>query len=71
MSKIILYSSHCAACMMTENILKSKGVEFELVDDPDVYMPIAEESNVLTMPFASVDGQIMTAQELLALINKK
>ena len=71
MSKIILYSSHCAACMMTENILKSKGIEFKLVDDPDVYMPIAEESNVLTMPFASVDGQIMTAQELLALINKK
>ena len=71
MPKIILYSSHCAACMMTEQVLKNKGIEYTLVDDENVYLPIAEQNNVLAMPFASVDGKIMTSRELLALINKK
>ena len=68
MHEIILYSSHCALCSMVENLLKRYKIPHTIVDDEKQQMPIAEENNIKSMPFASVDGKVMTAQDLMAFI---
>lgn len=59
MEEIILYSSDCPKCIMIEKILNEKKIEFTLVDDEDIYLPLAEQNHIDSMPFVSVNGEIM------------
>lgn len=68
MHDIILFSSHCAQCTMVENLLNKKNLSYSIVDSEEDYMPIAEENNIRSMPFAMVDGKIMKTKDLLAFI---
>lgn len=61
---IKLYSSHCPQCMVVENTMKQKKIEYEVIDDAEKYMPIANENGIMSMPFADVDGKIMNGKEL-------
>ena len=61
---ITLYSSHCPKCLMLESMLKKKNVEFVVVDDEKVYLEIADNNNIMTMPFAQLDGKILNTKEL-------
>lgn len=62
--EFVLYTSHCPVCMMIENILKTKGIEYKVEDKEETYMPIAEENHIRSMPFAKVNGEIMNTQKL-------
>lgn len=65
---IILFSSHCAQCNMVENLLLKKNLSYSVVDNKEDYMALAEKHNIRSMPFASVDGEIMNSKELVAFI---
>lgn len=67
---IKLYSSHCPQCKMVEQMMNKNKIEFEVIDDQDIYMPIAEENNISSMPFADVDGCIMNTNKLKEYIKK-
>lgn len=61
---ITLYSSHCPKCIVLENQMKNKKLDFEVVTDENIYMPIAKEKNIMSMPFAEIDGQIYNTIQL-------
>jgi hypothetical protein len=68
---IKFYSSHCPKCIVLENQMKNKKIDFELVEDENVYMPIAQENNIMSMPFAEIDGQIYNTIQLQKYIMEK
>ena len=61
---IKFYSSHCSKCKMLEGEMKKRNIEFELIDDEDIYMPIAREHCIMSMPFADIDGKIVNTVAL-------
>ena len=67
---IKLYSSHCPQCMIIEQMMNKNKIEFEVIDDEDVYISIAEQNNISSMPFADVDGVVMDIKELRDYIKK-
>lgn len=60
---VTLYTSHCPRCKVFENLLKTKKIEYNTVDDEKIYLPIADEHDIMSMPFASVDGTIMNHKQ--------
>lgn len=68
---IKFYSSHCTKCIVLENQMKNKKIDFEIIEDEDVYMPIAQENNIMSMPFAEIDGQIYNTMQLQKYIMEK
>ena len=71
MESITLFSSHCPKCDMIEKILKEKNIIFELVDDESVYLPLAEENGIDSMPFADINGKILDIKELQEYIKNR
>ena len=71
MEEIILYSSSCPKCVMIEKVLIEKGIEFTLVNDEDIYLPLAEENNIDSMPFASVNNEIMDVNKFQEYIKNR
>ena len=61
---IVLYSSDCPKCKMIERIMKEKGLDFSIVNDDKVYLPLAEENKIVSMPFAKIDGEVVDFREL-------
>lgn len=61
---IEFYSSHCPKCIVLENLMKQKGIEYNCIDEEDIYMKIAKENNIMSMPFAEIDGKIYNTKEL-------
>jgi hypothetical protein len=49
---------------MLKKLMDDKGVEYNIIDDESVFMPIADKNNILSMPFAEVDGNILNTKEL-------
>lgn len=67
---IILYSNHCPQCMILENILKTKKLEYTIFTDEDEMIKMGFKS----MPMLSVDGNIYNFSEALEWVkntNKK
>lgn len=61
---MILYSSGCPKCKMIKSILDRKKIEYELVDDESIYIPVAEANKIKTMPFAELNGDILNCEDL-------
>lgn len=61
---IKLYSSHCPKCIVLEKLMANKGIKFEVIDDENIYLSIAELNNIMSMPFAEIDGKIYNSKEL-------
>ena len=61
---IEFYSSHCPKCIVLENLMKQKGIEYNCIDEEDIYMKIAKENNIMSMPFAKVGDKILNSKEL-------
>ena len=65
MDKVILYSSHCPQCKNTEQMLKNNKIDFEMVDNEDIYFPIAEKNNIMSMPFAKINDNVIISGKYL------
>ena len=61
---IKFYSSHCPRCNVLKMLMNNNGMEYIEIDDENVYMHIAKENKILSMPFAEIDGVIYGSKEL-------
>lgn len=61
---IEFYSSHCPKCIVLENLMKQKGIDYKCIDDENIYMQIANENNIMSMPFAKINDKIFNTKEL-------
>lgn len=60
MSLIKLYGTHCPKCNVIEKKLTAKGIEFELVDNPEEVLKFGEEHNMHSAPILVLqDGTIL------------
>ena len=59
-----LYSSGCTRCKIIENLLKDLDINFDLVTDENIYNIIADENDIMFMPFAEIDGVIYDGKAL-------
>lgn len=58
------FSSHCPRCKVLKSLMDKEGLVYEEINDAEIYMPIAEENRILSMPFAEVDGKILDTKQL-------
>lgn len=61
---IKFYSSHCPRCNVLKMLMNNNGMEYIEIDDENIYMPIAKENKILSMPFAEIDGVVYGSKEL-------
>ena len=71
MSKIKFYTSHCPRCKVLKMLMDNNGMEYVEIDDENIYMPIAKENKILSMPFAEIDGVVYGSKELQKYIVEK
>ena len=68
---IKFYTSHCPRCKVLKMLMENNGMEYIEIDDENVYMPIAKENKILSMPFAEVNGIVYGSKELQKYIVEK
>ena len=68
---IKFYTSHCTRCKVLKMLMENNGMEYIEIDDENVYMPIAKENKILSMPFAEIDGVVYGSKELQKYIVEK
>lgn len=56
---VTLYSTHCPQCVVLENMLKNKKVEYDTVTD----IKVMRKKGFLSVPRLEVDGVIMDMKE--------
>lgn len=56
---VTLYSTHCPQCVVLENMLKNKKVEYDTVTD----IKVMRKKGFLSVPRLEVDGVIMNMKE--------
>ena len=62
-----LYSTHCPKCIMLENRLKQKKVDYEVITSEDGIRATGFSS----VPLLEVDGKIMEFSEAVAWVSKR
>lgn len=69
-SKLInFYTTHCPQCMVAEQTMNRKGIEFNSIDDPDTVLQVAGEHSITGAPFAEIDGEYLRFPDLMKFIN--
>ncbi len=68
---LVIGTENCSKCLMTKNILDSKGIEYtyQLLNslskhEQDIYLDMAQKVKQMSMPLIIKDGQIITLQEV-------
>lgn len=61
---ITFFTSHCPKCKVLKQLMDKKKIEYVEVDDVNNYMSVAEDNNIMSMPFARIDGKIYNTKEL-------
>ena len=51
--------------------MDKNNIEYVEFDDPDLYMPIAEDNGIMSMPFADIDGEILSGNKLREYIKER
>lgn len=67
MEKIVLYSTHCPKCIMLENRLKQKKVNYETETSEDAI----KATGFSSVPLLKVDGKIMEFNEAITWVSKQ
>lgn len=68
---IKFYTSHCQNCNTLKMLMDLHKIEYIEIDDEDVYMPIAKENKIFSMPFAEIDGLVVSTKGLQKYIVEK
>ena len=63
------YTSHCVNCRILNKLMDNKKIEYEMIDDENIYLPIAKKNGIMSMPFAEINGKVYTTKELQIYIN--
>lgn len=65
MGKVIkYYTIHCPKCRVLQMLMDKKNINFEVIDDKDVVMSVAEENNIKSAPFAFIDDECYDTKQL-------
>lgn len=65
MGKVItFYTIHCPKCKVLQMLMDKKNINFEVIDDKDVVMSMAEKNNIKSAPFAFIDGECYNTKQL-------
>lgn len=60
MNLIKLYGTHCPRCNVIEKKLNAKGIEFDLIDNPEEVLKFGEEHDIHSAPIVVLqDGTIL------------
>ena len=62
---IKFYTSHCPQCKIAKTIMDKKHIEYNEIDDENIYIPIAEKHNIASLPFGEINGKVVTNKELM------
>lgn len=65
---IKFYSNNCPKCKMIKSIMNTNEIEYTEVNDEEIYMKIADDNKIMSMPFAEIDGIIYKTKDLQAYI---
>ena len=68
---IKFYTNNCPNCKILKLLMDKKGIKYEVFDDENIYMNIANENNIRSMPFAEIDGIVLNTKELQDYIMRK
>lgn len=68
---IKFYTSHCPICRVLKMTMDNNNIEYEEFDDINLYMSIAEDNGIKSMPFADIDGKILNTSELRDYIKER
>lgn len=55
---VTLYTTHCPNCTALERMLKTKGIEFDTVEDKDEIVEVGRANNILSAPILKVDDKV-------------
>lgn len=61
---IKFYTSHCPKCKVLKKLMDDKKIEYEEIDDENIYLEIADKNNIISMPFAEINGRVVNTKEL-------
>ena len=61
---IKFYTYHCPKCKVLKKLMDDKKIEYEEIDDEDIYLEIADKNNIISMPFAEINGRVVNTKEL-------
>ncbi len=61
---IKFYTSHCPKCKVLKKLMDDKKIEYEEIDDENIYLEIANKNNIISMPFAEIDERVVNTKEL-------
>lgn len=67
MDKIILYSSHCPKCVVLEQKLKQKNIQYEICDDIDLMV----QKGMKSAPALEVGDEFMDFTEAIKWIKEQ
>ena len=62
--RVKFYTIHCPKCNELQMIMKKKNIEFDVIDDKDTVMSVADENNIKSAPFALIDGVYYDVKKL-------
>ena len=68
---IKFYSNNCPICKMLKLTMNKNGIEYEEINDIDIIIAIANENEVKSMPFAEINGDILSTNELKEYIKER
>ena len=58
------YTIHCPKCKILQGLMEKKGISFDVIDDNDTVMEVAEQYGVKSAPFALVNGECYNTKKL-------
>ena len=61
---IKFYSSHCPKCKVLKKLMDEKNIDYQEIDDESIYMKVARENRIMSMPFAEINGNVVGTKEL-------
>lgn len=67
MEQVILFSNNCAKCKILETKLKSKGIDYQEVNDIELMI----SKGFMSMPILEVEGTAMSFAEANNWINER
>lgn len=62
---IKLYSNNCPTCLSVKKVLKTRGLEFEEINDFNALMEVAQREQIMDMPFLEVEGVFYTGKKAI------
>lgn len=66
---ITIYSTGCPKCKIAEQLLKTKGIKYEINSNYNEVISIANENGINSVPFADINGEIIDSNSLFKWIN--